>query len=170
MPALLGTTHPLGVLRRDLLEVFEERLSAEPAERTADVHALLNVLQSCTREACGVRATDRRAWIEVCECIECAAFEGDAALLPTSTPNQDPQSPAIRALRCCLGLAPPPRSSASHAHPWLRCYPRAMQDGLDGPTFAGRNGVTAASSRAVAESKLFFHAFAGASRWRIPNS
>ncbi|KAL3909466.1 MAG: hypothetical protein SGPRY_009416 [Prymnesium sp.] len=81
MHALLGSTHPLGQLREDLLRLFEERLRTGigPAEWGADVHALLDVLQRCTLESCLLRANDRSGKFQVCECVERAAFEGNIA-------------------------------------------------------------------------------------------
>lgn len=79
MPALLGTTHPVGVLRRQLLDVFEWRLTqvSGPGEWTAEIHALLDVLQQCTLEACQLLPEDRIGEKQVCECVERAAFEGN---------------------------------------------------------------------------------------------
>ncbi|KAL1530544.1 hypothetical protein AB1Y20_001445 [Prymnesium parvum] len=139
LAALLSDIHPLGVLRANLLEIFQARLAerAAPSEWAAEVHALLDVLLHCTLEACGeLLADDRASKARVCECVERAAFEGRPAAPP----------PALHLVsRCCCEAR---RALA-------RCVRRGAPSGAD----ASR--ARAISRRAVDESKLFYHAFAG---------
>lgn len=84
-----GLHSPVGVLRRNLLEVFEARLQETngPAAWTSEVHALLHVLSSCTFSACpAFSKEDRRS-----------AFQDSAP-----APNPDPIP------------APPPSYSRLH--------------------------------------------------------
>lgn len=119
MHALLGSTHPLGQLREDLLRLFEERLRTGigPAEWGADVHALLDVLQRCTFESCLLRANDRSGKFQVCECVERAAFEGNIAGAQEKVETRFLQAPSSPIAYCLLPPCSPSKPQTAHIHP-----------------------------------------------------